>query len=220
MEIKLLAQARELKEKLAKDFIPAVLYGPGLANQNLKVRRVDLEKAVLAGGESTLVDLEIDGGKSVKILLKDLQFDPLKSTLRHVDLYQVDMKKKITTEIPLRFVGESKAVKELGGMLIKNMDAIEVECLPTDLIAHLDIDISVLKELHDSIKVGDLKLPTSVHILSDLDTDIAIVAEQEEEEVIAPVAAPVEATAPAAGAPGAPATAAAPADAKKEKDKK
>jgi len=217
MEIKLLAQARELKEKLAKDFIPAVLYGPGLANQNLKVRRVDLEKAVLAGGESTLVDLEIDGGKSVKVLLKDLQFDPLKSTLRHVDLYQVDMKKKITTEIPLRFVGESKAVKELGGMLIKNMDAIEVECLPTDLIAHLDIDISVLKELHDSIKVGDLKLPASVHILSDLDTDIAIVAEQQEEEV-APVAAPVEAATPAAGAPGAPA--AAPADAKKEKDKK
>ncbi|PJA09534.1 50S ribosomal protein L25 [Candidatus Falkowbacteria bacterium CG_4_10_14_0_2_um_filter_41_15] len=218
MEIKLLAQARELKEKLAKDFIPAVLYGPGLANQNLKVRRADLEKAVLAGGESTLVDLEIDGGKSVKILLKDLQFHPLKDIVRHVDLYQVDMKKKITTEIPLRFVGESKAVKELGGMLVKNMDAIEVECLPTDLMAHLDIDISVLKEIHDSVKVGDLKLPAGIHILNDLDTDIATVVEQEVEEVIAPVVAPVEADITAATTDEAAATA--PVDVKKEKEKK
>lgn len=198
MEIKLIAQARELKEKLAKEIIPAVLYGPGLANQNLKLRRVDLEKAVKAGGESTLVELEIDGEKSVKVLLKDLQFHPLKNTLRHVDLYQVDMKKKITTEIPLQFVGESKAVKELGGMLIKNMDAIEVECLPSDMISSLDIDISVLKEIHDSIKVGDLKLPTTMHILNDLDTDIATVVEQAAEEVVAPVAV---AAAPVAAAP-------------------
>ena len=201
MEIKLIAQARELKEKLAKDFIPAVLYGPGLANQNLKLRRVDLEKAVAAGGQSTLVDLEIDGGKSVQVLLKDLQFHPLKNTIRHVDLYQVDMKKKITTEIPLKFIGESKAVKELGGMLVKNMDAIEVECLPTDMISSLDIDISVLKEIHDSVKVGDLKLPASMHILNDLDTDIVTVVDQE-----------VEVAAPVAAAP-----VAAPAEAKKEK---
>ncbi|MFA4942510.1 MAG: 50S ribosomal protein L25 [Patescibacteria group bacterium] len=206
MEIKLIAQARELKEKLAKDFIPAVLYGPGLANQNLKLRRVDLEKAVAAGGQSTLVDLEIDGGKSVQVLLKDLQFHPLKNTIRHVDLYQVDMKKKITTEIPLKFIGESKAVKELGGMLVKNMDAIEVECLPTDMISSLDIDISVLKEIHDSVKVGDLKLPASMHILNDLDTDIVTVVDQE-----------VEVAAPVAAAPVAAAPVAAPAEAKKEK---
>jgi len=219
MEIKLLAQVRELKEKLTKDFVPAVLYGPGLANQNLKVRRADLEKAVLAGGESTLVDLEIADGKPVKILLKDLQFHPLKDIVRHVDLYQVDMKKKITTEIPLRFVGESRAVKELGGMLVKNMDAIEVECLPTDLVAHWDIDISVLKEIHDSVKVGDLKLPVGIHILNDLDTDIATVVEQEVEEVIAPVVAPVEADAATAAATDEAATPA-PVDAKKEKEKK
>ncbi|MEI7620383.1 MAG: 50S ribosomal protein L25 [Candidatus Falkowbacteria bacterium] len=201
MEIKLIAQARELKEKLAKEIIPAVLYGPGLANQNLKLRRVDLEKAVKAGGESTLVELEIDGEKSVKVLLKDLQFHPLKSTIRHVDLYQVDMNKKITTEIPLQFIGESKAVKA-GGMLVKNMDAIEVECLPGDMISSLDIDISVLNEIHDSIKVGDLKLPATMHILNDLDTDIVTVIDQAVEEVVAPVAAavaPVAAAAPAKG---------------------
>lgn len=201
MEIKLLAQARELKEKLAKDFVPAVLYGPGLANQNLKVRRIELEKAVTAGGESTLVDLEIDGGKSVKVLLKDLQYHPLKDTVRHVDLYQVDMKKKITTEIPLHFTGESKAVNVFGGMLVKNMDAIEVECLPTDLVNHIDIDLTVLAEIHDSIKVGDLKLPAGMHTLHDLDTDIVTVVEQEVEEVAAPVAAPAAApvAAPAKG---------------------
>jgi len=216
MEIKLIAQARELKEKLAKEFIPAVLYGPGLANQNLKVRRTDLEKAVEAGGESTLVNLEIDGATAVKILLKDLQFHPLKSTLRHVDLYQVDMNKKITTEIPVHFVGESKAVKELGGMLVKNMDSIEVECLPGDLVSHFDVDLSALKEIHDSVKVSDLKIPAGMHILNDLETDIATVIEQEVEEVAAPV---VEPTAAAAGA-AAPAAAGAAAPAPEKKDKK
>ncbi|PIT95132.1 50S ribosomal protein L25 [Candidatus Falkowbacteria bacterium CG10_big_fil_rev_8_21_14_0_10_39_9] len=214
MEIKLTAQARELKEKLAKDVIPAVLYGPGLANLNLKLRRVDLEKAVAAGGESALVDLEIDGGKSVKVLLKDIQFHPLKNNVaQHVDLYQVDMKKKITTEIPVHFVGESRAVKELGGMLIKTMDAIEVECLPTDLVGHIDIDLSVLKEIHDSVKVSDLKLGAGIHILNDMDADVVTVAEQQVEEVI-PVVAPVEAT-PAVAATKEGATPAT--DAKKDK---
>ena len=191
MEIKLIAQARELKEELAKDVIPAVLYGPGLANRNLKVRRVELEKVVAAAGESTLVELEIDGEKAVRVLIKDLQFHPLKNTIRHADFYQVDMNKKITAEIVFHFIGESKAVKELGGMLVKNMDSVEVECLPTDLVNHLDIDLTVLKEIHDSIKIGDLKLPATMHILNDLDTDIATVVEQAAEEVVAPVAAPV-----------------------------
>jgi ribosomal protein L12E/L44/L45/RPP1/RPP2 len=95
------------------------------------------------------------------------------------------------------------------------MDAIEVECLPTDLISHLDIDLSVLNEIHDSIKVGDLKLPASVHILNDLDTDIATVVEQEVEEVVAPVETPAAAAATAAATPAAEG-----ADQKKDKEKK
>lgn len=208
MEIKLQAQARELKENLAADFVPAVLYGPGVANQNLKVRKIDLEKAVAAGGESTLVDLEITGGQTVKVLLKDLQFNPIKGTVRHVDLYQVDMKKKITTEIPLHFVGESKAVKELGCLLVKNMDSVEVECLPTDLVSFIEVDISALKEMHDTISVGDLNLPKGMEALDDAENSIVTVTEQEEEEV-APAPAAAEA-----------APAAAPAAAEKKEEKK
>jgi len=196
MEIKLQAQVRELKEKMDKDYISAVLYGPGVTNQNLKLKRLDLEKAFALAGESNLIELEIANGQVVKVLVKETQYEPLKGILRHIDFYQVNMTKKINTEIPLHFVGESKAIKELGGMLVKNLDHLEVECLPIDLVDHIDVDISVITELHHPIKISDLVLPKSWELENDPSDLVANVVEPNEEEV-APVAPAAEA-APAA----------------------
>jgi len=199
MEIKLQAQVRELKEKMDKNSVAAVLYGQGVANQNLKLGRLDLEKAFALAGESNLIDLEVAGGQSVKVLVKETQYEPLKGTLRHIDFYQVNMAKKINTEIPLHFVGESKAIKELGGMLVKNLDHLEVECLPIDLVDHIDVDISTITELHHPIKISDLALPKGWELENDPNDLVAIIVEPKEEEV-APVA-PVAEVAPAAAAP-------------------
>ena len=84
------------------------------------------------------------------------------------------MKNKIHTEIPLHFIGESKAVKELSGSLIKDVDSLEVECLPEDLVDHIDIDISVLKEFHNHINVSDLKLPKGLKLVHENDKFIDI----------------------------------------------
>lgn len=192
MEFKLQAEKRIDNEKLSADYIPAVVYGKGIINQNLKLKRVDFEKAFLAAGESNLIDLDFGAG-AVKVLVKDIQRDVLKYTFTHVDFYQVNMKEKITTEIPFHFIGESKAVKELGGMLMKEINEIEVECLPSDLVDHIDIDISVLATYDDVVKIGDLSLPSGFRLTHNHPSDVIVVVVEPKaivEEVKPEVAAP------------------------------
>jgi large subunit ribosomal protein L25 len=199
MEFKLKAAKRVKNEKLAADIIPAVLYGKGIESQSLKLKKVDFEKAFSGAGESNLIDLDYGDGV-VKVLVKDTQRDVLKYTYTHVDFYQVNMKEKITAEIPLHFIGESKALKELGGMLMKEINELEIECLPSDLVDHIDIDISVLNTYEDVIKIGDLTLSKSFRLVHNHPSDVvAVVVEpkvQAEEEK--PVEVAAEAVAPAA----------------------
>ena len=214
MEIKLTAESREKNERLGVDLIPGVLYGKGVENKSLKIKKVDFEKAFAVAGESNLISLD-SGSGAVKVLVKDIQRDVLKHTFTHVDFYQVNMKEKITAEIPLHFIGESKAIKELGGVLIKDMDHLEVECLPGDLVDHIDVDISVLKTFDDAIRINDIALPKDVATVSHTNEMIAAVREPKVEAEPTPVVAAE--VAPAVGTPvaGAPV-----AGAKKEEVKK
>jgi len=189
MEFKLIGQIRETNEKLSKEFIPAVLYGKGVTNASLKIKLVDFEKVFKGAGESNLIDLDFGQG-AVKVLVKDTQHDALKHIFTHIDFYQVNMKEKITAEIPLHFSGESRAIKELGGALIKDLTALEVECLPSDLVDHIDVDISVLATFGDAIRVNDLKLPKGLALVHHTNEVIAAVMEPKvevEPEVVAPV---------------------------------
>ena len=186
MDFKILAEKREKKEKLDKDFMPGVIYGNGITSQSLKVRKVEFDKIFATAGESNLIDLTLDG-KSIKVLVKDIQRDPLSHTLTHVDFYQVNMKENVITEIPLNFIGESKAVKELGGTLNKDLDAVEVECLPSDLVDHIDVDLSLLTSFDDAIRISDLKLPKGLVATANPEEMVASVREPKivEEEPVA-----------------------------------
>lgn len=198
MEIKLSAQKREKNEKLSADFIPAVIYGKGVENVSLKLGKVEFEKAFAKAGESNLISLDFGSGP-VNVVIKDTQRDVLKGTFAHVDFYQVNMKEKITAEIPLHFSGEARAVRELGGIFVKNVDHVEVECLPGALVDHIDVDISSLNTFDDAIRIKDLILPSGMAVTSEPEEMVAAVREpkaETEPEVAA--AAPV--AAPAAGA--------------------
>lgn len=190
-EIKLTAQKRDEKngspQKVRQNgFIPAIIYGPSAKNRKLKVKKVDFEKVYKQVGESNLFDLEIVGEKTVKAVIKDVQTDVIKDRVIHIDFYEVDMQKKIEVEVPLNFVGEAKAVKELGGILSKNMEEIEIKCLPGDLPDHIDVDLSALETFDDVIKISDLNIPKGIEVLSGADEVIASVllpeAEEEEKE--------------------------------------
>lgn len=188
MDIKLSAQLRAQDEKYGSDLIPAVIYGKGIETRSLKLKRGDFEKVFRTAGESNLIELDFGQG-AVKVLVKDIQRDVLKNFVTHVDFYQVNMSEKIKTEIPLHFIGEAKAIKELGGTLIKDMDSIEVECLPGDLVDHIDVDISVLNTFEDAIRQNDLTLPKGLVLVSDTNEMIAAVREPKLEAEPEPVAA-------------------------------
>ncbi len=186
MEFKILAKKREKKEKLGKDFIPAVLYGNEFPTQSISLKKLDFEKTFSLAGESNLINLEIEG-KSEKVLVKDVQKDAINLSPIHVDFYKVNMKEKVVTEIPLIFIGESKAVKELGGMLNKELDAIEVECFPGDLLSSIEVDITPLLNLDDVIRVSDLNLPKTLETTVDMEDVVVNIIQpkaQVEEEVV------------------------------------
>jgi large subunit ribosomal protein L25 len=163
MDILLSSQLREKKERLEVDFVPAILYGRGVASVSLKLKRGELTKAIEAAGESNLITLDYEG-KTVKVLIKEVQRSGLNGSLLHIDFFQVNMAEKIKTEIPVHFVGESKAVREMAGLLLKDVDMLEVECLPSDLVDHIDIDISVLANFHDEITTEDIVLPKGMKL--------------------------------------------------------
>lgn len=172
--------------------IPAVVYGRKLKNQNLWVNYADFLKVYAQAGESTIIELDIDRKNKSNALIHDVQADPISDKFSHIDFFQVRMDEKIETDIPLEFVGESEAVKANGGILVKSLDEIPVECLPADLPSKFEVDISKLKTFDDVIKISDLNISEKVKIQVDPETVVANVAPPRSEEEIAGLSEKVE----------------------------
>jgi large subunit ribosomal protein L25 len=199
--------------------VPGVVYG-NTANTMLTVDEVALRKAYIKAGESTLVELDIDGSK-LPVLFHAIDQDPVSDRPIHVDFYAVDMKKEVEADVQIRFEGESPAIKDLGAILVTALHSVKVKCLPADLPHDLPVDLAGLTEFGSTLTVASIKVPKGVTIINAAEDVIAIAQEPREEEVeeVAPVAEGAEGAVPAAeGAEGAPAAegAAAPAAEKKE----
>ena len=178
-------------------FLPAVLYGEKVKSQPIAVSRKDFDKAYKEAGETTLIKLELDG-KPYNVLIYDVSNDPLKGTPLHADFYAVRMDKVIRAKIQVEFMGESPAVKNEGGILIKVMQEIEVEALPQDLPHELKADLSGLTALESRIFVKDILFPKGVRVLADPDETVVLVEKPRSEEELAEFKeAPVVEAAPA-----------------------
>lgn len=167
------------QELRASGLIPAVLYGSGEESVSLMVDYVPFKKLYNEAGESSLIDLSIDGGaqdKPVKVLIQELQYDPVKGNIIHIDFRRIDMNKEMHATLELNFINESPAVKELGGTLMKTHDTLDIKCLPKDLVAEVNVDLGILKTFSDVVHVKDLVLPDGIKVLNDLDLVIAKVA--------------------------------------------
>ena len=155
--------------------VPAVVYGAGIQPQNITVDRNQFVKTYEAAGESSIVELKIDEKSALHVLIQDYQIDPLRQEYTHIDFRSIDMSKEIETEVELEFVGESAAVKALGGTFISSLETVAIRALPSKLVRSIQVDISVLATFDDSIRVSDLKAPEGVQILEDVETTIASV---------------------------------------------
>ncbi|MEK7209659.1 MAG: 50S ribosomal protein L25 [Patescibacteria group bacterium] len=176
--MKLEAKIREkggLNQLRNSGLVPGVVYGRGVKNVNVAVESVVLGKALKEAGESTLLELSLEGNGSKHVLIHDLQKDPIKDFPIHVDFLEVRLDQKIKADVVLEFTGESPAVKELGGVLVKNVHELEVEALPQDLPHNIEVDISAIKAFEDHITVGDIKVGPRVKIMSPMETIVASV---------------------------------------------
>jgi len=149
----------------AKGFIPAVIYGAGKEAKSIKIKSTEFSKIFAEAGESSLINLTIDGKTAVKVIIKDIQKEPLKGGIIHTDFYLINMNKKIEVEIPFTFTGEAKAVRELGGTLLKSKEFVHARCLPGDLIDHIIVDLTPLETFDDVIRVSDLNVAKNIEII-------------------------------------------------------
>lgn len=155
--------------------IPAVLYGYGIDPQNVEVESRQFYKLFTGAGYTTMLTLQVEGGEDHPVFIREVQIHPLKSTITHIDFYKVRMDEAISAKVPLKFVGESPAVKVLTGTLVRNMDELEVEALPTDMPHDIEVDISSLVDFEGVIQVKDITLPEGVITHVDLEEAVALV---------------------------------------------
>src|SRR3990167_7676684 len=128
--------------------IPAVIYGRGLVALNIHVPAKDFEKVSAEAGESTLVYIKRDK-EELPTIIHDVSLDPVSDKIIHADFYKVRLDEKITDSIPIVIVGESPAVKNLGAILVTNINELEVEAFPQDLPHEFMVDVSGLINFHD-----------------------------------------------------------------------
>lgn len=173
---------KKTKQLRTQGIIPVVLYGQKLKTQNLEIAVNEFEKVYRITGVNNLFDLKISDKSATKVLIHDVQRNPITDEVIHADIYAVRDDQKLKTEIPLHFTGKSKAVEEKEGNLITHKDALEVEVLPGDLVEEIKVDISTLKTFDDVIKIKDINIPQEIEVLAEKDDIIANVTPPRSEE--------------------------------------
>ncbi|TSC83997.1 MAG: large subunit ribosomal protein L25 [Parcubacteria group bacterium Gr01-1014_13] len=166
MAFKLSANTRTVKgEKVrTKTVLPAVVYGMGATAASVTLNYDEFAKLFAEAGEASLIDLLLGDKAEGKVLVQDVQYDPVSDRMIHVDLRRIDMNKEMTATVELRFVGEAPVIKEQGGTLMRNLESVEVKCLPKDLVSHIDVDLTVLKTFDDVVKIKNLIVPAGITI--------------------------------------------------------
>ncbi len=180
----------DVKQLRQKGRIPGVVYG----DQNKPVALTVDNKAILSilstsGGRNALINLKV-GTESHPVLIKEIQRHPITRALRHLDFHRISLKKKIETRVPLHTKGEAPGVKVGGGVLEHLVREIKVRCLPTEIPAGIDVDISAL-QLNQALRVKDLQLPKGLEVAMDPESVIIhIIAVHVVEETPATAALP------------------------------
>lgn len=184
------AQIRKDDEKLNEvrnsKMIPAVVYGKKQEAIKIKVDYSEFLKLFRVSGESHIINLDVEG-KKIEVLVHEIQYAPVNWSYLHVDFIAVTKWEKVHTKIHLEFKGVSNAVKE-GGILEEHLKEVEVKVLPKNLVDSIEVDLSKLEEIGDSIKVSDLNVDSSkIEVLNNSDDVVAVVskprkAKEEEEE--------------------------------------
>jgi len=175
--------------------LPAIVYGHKVDPLPVMVDGREFVKALARVGKTQLLDLQVGSEPVRKALIREVQRSPRTGDLLHVDFYQVNLLEKIESEVPIELEGEVEIVSKGEADLLRAMNALRVECLPTDLPPSIVVDISGLKEVDDEIRVRDLKVPPGCEVKNEPD-ELVVKVQKHREEVVEEAPAPVTAEVP------------------------
>jgi large subunit ribosomal protein L25 len=169
----------------------------------VQIEEMAFDRLRRSHGTRNVLSLRLPRAAVQTALIRHVQYHPVSGKILHVDFFRVSMDERLTMKIPLRFVGESPAVKNEGGVLLHLLESLEVECRASDIVEALEVDISPLAALDDVLHASDVKLPANYTLVTDAEEPIAKVAAPriETPEVAAEAAeAPTEEASPASPA--------------------
>ncbi len=178
--------AKNLRKQL---LIPVEFYGPGVENMSLTVNYGDFRRLYRTAGKNTVIEMNIEGKGMKNVIVHRVDTHPVTDDMVYVEMMNVRMDQEITANVPLRLEGAAPAVKELGAILMQNMDEVEVTCLPAYLPHEIVLSIESLVDLNSTLHVSDIVAPDKVKITSDPEASVVSlsVANEEEESTAEPV---------------------------------
>ncbi len=182
--------------------LPAIVYGHDTKATPITLDRLEFQKVFVKSGRTHLVDLVLDGERTEKVLVREIQTHPRRLGPIHVDFYQVNLQEKIEVEVPVHLTGESAAVKRGDADVLHAMHSISVECLPSDIPESFEVDITPLEEIDMEVRVSDLAVPKAVTILEEAEELVVKIVHKRELKVEEEIPA-AEAAVPAEGEEGA-----------------
>lgn len=213
---------RKVKQLRKKGLIPGNVFGKHIESFPVEVNAKEFLGIFQKAGETGLIELNVDKVMH-PVLVHNVSHNPVTSQTLHVDFLEVNLKEKVTTKVPVVLIGEASAVKDKVGVLLTLLNELEVEALPMDLPERIEVDVSHLAKIDDTVKVSGLKVSEKVKILTPSEADVVKVAplvSKEAEKMAAEEAAAAAAAAAATPAEGVAASgenaAATPAATKKE----
>ncbi len=177
---------------------PVHLFGHGIESQALQCDAAKLQQVLAEAGKTKLINFKIDGEKKARsVIVREVEIELPRRGLVHVDFYQVRKAEEVKVEVPVVLVGEAPALKLRENTLLQELDNLSVECLPANIPASVELDISSLTESEQVLRVKDIELEKGVTVLNAPEVVVAKISARRVEEVVEEaVEAPEEAPPP------------------------
>ena len=177
--VRLELQARELlRKKVGRlrraGIIPVHLYGPGIEPRSLQCSAPTLIRVLAEAGASSPISVTIEGESgSHTAFAREIQWDPRRDTVLHVDLMAADLSRPVTAQVPISLTGQAPASTRSGGSVTQQMFDVQVSALPMEMPAQIDLDLSIMTDSNSVLRAGDIALPTGVTLLTDSEEMVA-----------------------------------------------
>jgi large subunit ribosomal protein L25 len=187
----------QVKKLRRMGVLPASVYGKKVKSENIQIDEKAFLKVYSEAGDTKLIDLKIEDGASYPVLIHLIHKHPINDNILNVDFLAVDLKEAIKVAVPVLAIGVPQAVIDKLGALLQPQQELEIECLPTDLPEKIEVDVSKLAQLGDTLLVSDIKFSDKIKVLSDLNLTVFTISELVQKEKIEEEVTPHEAEATA-----------------------